>query len=137
MKEFSYSYRQQGFNKPVTVCGFTGKSLDLCEGLYPPAIEFEINHPDIQHLWLVWQMLRKIDLSACPKLMELEIFGNMLLDYIVLNITNQATDMNNIIFRTADLPGGTMRVSKETIKRKNYAAFEDRMKSLHYKITVL
>lgn len=52
--------------------------------------------PAIRHLWLVWQMLRSIDLNACPNLTELEVFGNLLLDDIVLNITSPEADMNNI-----------------------------------------
>jgi hypothetical protein len=137
MKEFSYLYRQRGCHEPVFVHDFTGRALDLCEGLYPPVTEFEINHPDIRHLWLVWQMLRKLDLSACPQLTELEVFGNLLLEDITLNITNPATDMNNIISRTVDLPGGTVKVTGETVKRKNYTDFEDKIQSLGYRITVL
>jgi hypothetical protein len=137
MKKFSYLYRQQGLDNPVLVSNFTGSGLDLCEGFYPPAIEFKINHPDIQHLWVVWQMLRKIDLSTCPNLTELELFGNLLLDDITLNIANPATDMNNIISRTVDLPGGVMNVTRETTGRKNYDEFADRIKSLCYKIIVL
>ena len=136
IKEFSYLYRQQGYKQPVHVCDFTGKGLDLCEGLYPPAVEFGINHPDIRHLWTVRQMLRSIDLSACPNLTKLEVFGNLLLDDIVLNIASPDADMNNIISRTVDLPGGIMRVTRETAERKNYARFEDRMQSLGYKITI-
>ena len=129
-------YRQQGFSQPVLVSDFTGKGLDICESLYPPAVEFKINHPDIRHLWTVWQMLRSIDLIACPNLMELEVFGNLLLDDIRLNIANPDADMNNIIYRTVDLPGGVMKVTRETVVRKNYAEFEDRMQSLGYKITL-
>ncbi|MDR0686903.1 MAG: hypothetical protein LBF79_05560 [Dysgonamonadaceae bacterium] len=136
MKKYSYIYRQQGAVRPVLVRDFKSKELDLCEGLYPPATVFEINHPKIKHLWLVWQMLRKIDLSACPCLTEIEVFGNTLLDNITLNITNPTADMNNIISRTIDLPGGIMNVTKATTIRKNYAEFEDRIKSLGYRINV-
>jgi hypothetical protein len=45
--------------------------------------------------------------------------------------------MNRIISRTVDLPGGVVKVTGETTRRKNYAEFEDRIKSLCYKITVL
>jgi hypothetical protein len=82
-------------------------------------------------------MLRKIDLRACPNLTELEVFGNLRLDDITLNIANPAADMNRIISRTVDLPGGVVKVTGETTRRKNYAEFEDRIKSLCYKITVL
>ena len=68
--------------------------------------------------------------------MELEVFGNLLLDDIRLNIANSDADMNNIISRTVDLPGGVMKVTRETVVRKNYAEFEDRMQSLGYKITL-
>ena len=137
MEEFSYHYRQQGDRQSIHVYDFTGKRLDLCEGLYPPAVEFRINHPEILHLWTVWQMLRSIDLSACPKLTELEVFGNLMLDDIVLNIASPDADMNNIISRTVDLPGGVMKITRETTGRKNYARFEDRMQLLGYKITIL
>jgi hypothetical protein len=82
-------------------------------------------------------MLRKIDLRACPNLTELEVFVNLRLDDITLNIANPVTDMNSIISRTVDLPGGVMKVTGETTQRKNYAEFEDRINSLCYKITVL
>jgi hypothetical protein len=68
----------------------------------------------------------------------LEVFGNLRLDDITLNIANPAADMNRIISRTVDLPGGVVKVTGEkTTRRKNYAEFEDRIKSLYYKITVL
>ena len=114
MEKFSYAYRQQGYGRPVHVRDFTGKGPDLCGSLYPPAVKFGINHPDIRNLWTVRQMLRCIDLSACPNLTELEVFGNLLPDDIVLNITGPDVDMNNIISRTADLPGGVMKVTRET-----------------------
>ena len=79
-------------------------------------------------------MLRSIDLSACPKLTELEVFGNLFLDDITLNIASPAADMNNIISRTVDLPGGIIKVTRETTARRNYVAFEDRMQSLGYEI---
>ena len=81
-------------------------------------------------------MLRSIDLSTYPDLTELEVFGNLLLDDIILNIASPDADMNNIISRTVDLPGGIMRMTRETAMRRNYAGFEDRMQSLGYKITI-